>query len=248
MITKIDNSNTLPPEISVVILCYRAGNFARSYHQNISKILRDNRLDYEIVLVGNFWPKTNDTTPDIVLQIAREKERTIAVIEQKNKKTDQMGWDVKMGLRAATGKTILVMDGDGQIDPNCIPLLYNKLIKEKLDICKAKRISRGDGVYRRLVSSIFNFLMQILFPGIMSKDINGKPKILTRMAYDKLLLASDDWFIDAEIMIQARKFNFKGGEVEIKFDKNVDYNSSVSFKTNFEFLRNIIIWRIKEFW
>ena len=89
--------------------------------------------------------------------------------------------------------------------------------------------------------------MQILFPGIVSHDINGKPKIFTRNAYDKLKLVSDDWFIDAEIMIKARRYHFKIGEVETKFHKNSERPSFISLKANIEFLKNIVVWRIKEF-
>jgi hypothetical protein len=36
-------------------------------------------------------------------------------------------------------------------------------------------------------------------------------------AYERLTLQSDDWFIDAEIMIQARLLGFRIGEVETEF-------------------------------
>ncbi len=234
------------PKISVVILCYKAGNFAKVFHQKVAKILQDNNLDYEIVLVGNFWADKGDITPEVVRQIAINEDRTISVIKKKTTKTHGMGWDMRSGLEAATGSTIAVIDGDGQMPPEDIPKLYKKLVNEKLDMCKGKRISRGDGIYRRFISRIFNEIMQLLFPGIISNDINGKPKIFTREAYNKLNLESNDWFIDAEIMIKASRNNFRIGEMEVIFKKNPERPSFISFKANVEFIKNIIVWRMRE--
>jgi len=235
------------PQISVVILCYRAGNFAKVFHQKVAEILKREIPDYEIVLVGNFWPNTSDITPVVVETLAKEKERTIAVIKEKKNKKEAMGFDLRSGLGIATGETIAFIDGDGQMDPEDIPTLYKKLRNGNFDICKAKRISRADGFYRNFISTIFNSLMQLLFPGIISNDINGKPKIFTREAYRKLNLVSDDWFIDAEIMIKVRRYKFKGGEMETKFHENKARQSFISLAANIEFLKNILVWRIKEF-
>jgi len=89
--------------------------------------------------------------------------------------------------------------------------------------------------------------MQLFFPGIITKDINGKPKIFTRQAFEKLQLESNDWFIDAEIMIKARRLGFRVGEVETHFHQNPERQSFISFKANIEFIKNILTWRIKEF-
>jgi len=234
------------PKISVVILCYKAGNFAKVFHQKVAKILQNNNLDYEIVLVGNFWADKGDVTPGVVRQIATNEDRTISVIKKKTTKTHSMGWDMRSGLEAATGSTIVVIDGDGQMPPEDIPKLYKKLVDEKLDLCKGKRISRGDGIYRKFISYIFNGIMQLLFPGIISNDINGKPKIFTREAYNKLNLESNDWFIDGEIMIKARRYKFKIGEMETMFYENQERKSFISFKANLEFIKDIITWRLKE--
>src|SRR3989344_3135387 len=237
----------LTPEISVVILCYRSGDFAKIFYNKVSEVLRRNNLDYEIVLVGNYRPETNDDTPEIIKEISNSDSRVRTVIKEKLKPEEAMGWDMRSGFEAAVGKTILVIDGDGQIPPEDIPRLYNKLVKERLDLCKGRRISRGDGPYRKFISMVFNAVMHLLFPGIVSNDINGKPKIFTRYAYSKMKLESNDWFIDAEIMIQARRLNFRIGEMEVEFHENPKRRSFISFKANLEFIKNIITYRLKEF-
>lgn len=235
------------PEISVIILCYRSGEYVRIFYKKVSDILCQNNLDYEIVLVGNYRPETNDNTPEIVKEISASDSRVRTVIKEKKKPEQAMGWDMRSGFEAATGQTIAVIDGDGQMPPEDIPKLYDKLTKEHLDLCKGRRISRGDGLYRQFVSIVFNALMHLLFPGIVSNDINGKPKIFSREAYEKMKLKSNDWFIDAEIMLRARHFGMRVGEIEVKFHENEKRQSFISFKANFEFIKNIILYRIKEF-
>ena len=234
------------PAISVVILCYRSGDFARVFYKRVKDILEENNLDYEIVLVGNYRPGSGDTTPDVVRDIVKNNPRTICVIKDKTDPKQAMGWDMRTGLEASTGETITVIDGDGQMPPEDIARLFEKLKKDHLDFCKATRISRGDGIYRKLISRTFNLVMRILFPKIVG-DINGKPKLFTREVYERLKLESNDWFIDAEIMIKIRRFDIKIGDIKTDFHKNPERQSFISFKANFEFIKNIIHWRIKEF-
>lgn len=236
----------MSPELSVVILCYRSGDFAKIFHKKVSDLLRDRNVDYEIILVGNYRPNTGDNTPAVVKEIASGDSRTKAVVKEKTSEKQAMGWDLKSGLELTSGKIIAFIDGDGQMPPEDIIRLYDKMKEGGFDFCKVQRISRGDGPYRKFISKTFNTFMRTLFPGIKD-DINAKPKIFTREVYNKLHLESPDWFIDAEIMIKVRRLNLKVGEVETDFYENTRRRSFISLKANFEFIKNIIYWRIKEF-
>ncbi len=234
------------PEISVVILCYKSGEYSKVFHKKVVEILTKNKLNYQVVLVGNYKKNSNDVTPEVINSIALRHKNTVAIAKNKSRPEYNMGWDMRMGFREATGDTIAVIDGDGQMIPGDIIRLYKKLKKGDFDICKTKRVVREDGIYRKIISFIFNLLMQLLFPGIVS-DINGKPKIFTREVYEKFHLVSNDWFIDAEIMIKARKMKFKIGELSTSFHRNPQRKSFITFSENFEFLKNILKWRVREF-
>ena len=85
-----------------------------------------------------------------------------------------------------------------------------------------------------------------LFPGLAVRDVNAKPKILTRSAYERLALRSDDWFIDAEILIQARRLGFRIGEIETEFLGLTGRRSFISMAAVVEFLRNLWRYRLLE--
>jgi hypothetical protein len=79
------------------------------------------------------------------------------------------------------------------------------------------------------------------------RDVNAKPKMFTRRVYEQLELTSDDWFIDAEIMIKARRFVWKVAEVPTVFYKNLQRQSYVRFGAVFEFIKNLAGARLQEF-
>ena len=76
--------------------------------------------------------------------------------------------------------------------------------------------------------------------------MNSKPKILTRNAYSRMHLKSDDWFIDAEIMIQARRLGLRISELPTGFLGLTGRRSFVRPAAILEFLRNLIRYRIAE--
>ncbi len=106
----------------------------------------------------------------------------------------------------------------------------------------AARGERDDGLYRRLISYVYNGLFKLLF-GLQIHDVNSKPKIIRRDKYELLDLKSDDWFADAEIMICARAAGLSIGEIPVHFALNENRGSFVKPKAIFEFMSNLIRYR-----
>lgn len=228
------------PEISVVILCYRAGERIRNFVGRTIKLLDSSAPSWEIILVGNYAEGTNDATPEVVKDIA-SKNKNIKVVTRV--KEGMMGWDVRSGFEKTAGRYICLIDGDEQMPPEDIINVYRKIANEGLDFVTTYRLIRCDGAMRKLISNIYNLLFRMLFPGVNVKDVNSKPKIFKREAFDKIILRSDDWFIDAEMVIQAKKLNFKIGQVPTKFFKCKYRKSFVKVTTIFEFIGNLLIAR-----
>ncbi|MDJ0956845.1 MAG: glycosyltransferase family 2 protein [Arenicellales bacterium] len=240
------NSSGSPPELSVVVLCYRAGEYARQFVGQLSDELQTSGIDYELVLVGNFLPGSNDKTPEIINEIARSNPRCHAVAREKK---GMMGWDMRSGLEAATGRHLAVIDGDGQMPTSDIVKVYRMLQVGHYDLVKTFRAQRFDGLYRKTLSSFYNLLFRILFPSAsMLRDINSKPKVMTRESYEKMKLISNDWFTDAEIMIEALRNEEHIGEVSTIFYENQRRSSFVPVSAIFEFLGNLLYYRFFRKW
>jgi len=158
-----------------------------------------------------------------------------------------MGWDMRSGLEIASGNTIAVLDGDGQFPLEDVARVYEELKGGDLDLVKTYRETRSDGVYRRFISGIFNSLFKILFPGFGCRDVNSKPKIFTDEALKKMELRSDDWFIDAEILIKARRLGLRISEIPTQFTKLSSRTSFIKPAAILEFISNLVLFRLREF-
>ena len=232
------------PEISVVVLAYRSAATITNFVDSLIDSLEKENLLWEIVLVGNYFAEVEDRTPEVVKDIAARDSRIKAVVKIKK---GMMGWDMKSGLQAATGKSLAVIDGDGQMPSSDVIRVYQLMKKNGLDLAKTYRAKRNDSSYRRLISVGYNILFKLLFPGINAWDMNSKPKIMTREFYEKMNLESNGWFIDAEIMIFARRLHARIGEVQTVFFSMDSRPSFVKPFSILEFLGNLFWYRVKEF-
>jgi hypothetical protein len=229
------------PELSVVLLCYRAQELAPALAAQLCKELEEARIDYELILVANYHEGGSDRTPELVREFASAHPRATAITLVKQ---GMMGWDMRSGLDAARGSHLAVIDGDGQMPTSDIVKVFRLLEIGRYDLVKTFRAQRFDGLYRSGISRCYNLLFRVLFPGAAKfRDINSKPKVMTRAAYDSMQLDSNDWFTDAEIMIQAIQNELSVGEVSTIFLRNERRATFVPPSAIWEFTRNLFHYR-----
>jgi glycosyltransferase involved in cell wall biosynthesis len=227
----------VPPDLSAIVLGYRAGESLLQVVQPLHDLLEQEGLDYELVVVANKWPNANDETPEVARTFAAGKERVVTVIQEKR---GGMGWDMRSGFDAAAGDVMVVIDGDAQNPVADVVKLYRLMRERNADVGKGRRVARHDGPYRRLVSLVYNLAFQLLFRTRGVWDVNGKPKGLTRKAYAVLQPRSDDWFIDAEIVLGARERGLEIVELPVTFFRNNERASFVKPGAIVEFARHML--------
>lgn len=225
------------PRLSVIVLCYKAGESIRQVVDPLHEQLEASGIHYELVLVANYWPGQDDPTPEIVEGLAQGYPTVVTVIREKE---GAMGWDMRSGFAAARGDYLVAIDGDAQNPVEDAIEMYQRMRRTGADVMKGRRIARFDGSYRRVVSGVYNAFFVVLFRTRGLWDINGKPKGLTRDAYERLGLQSDDWFIDAEIVVNARREGLTVEELPVVFHRNDDRASFVRTSAIVEFLRNMV--------
>jgi hypothetical protein len=134
---------------------------------------------------------------------------------------------------------MVVIDGDAQNPVEDVLRMYRAMRSLDVDVMKGRRTLRHDGTYRRFVSLGYNLLFRLMFRTRGLWDINGKPKGLTRRAYEALELESDDWYIDAEIVLKARAAGLRIAELPVEFMRNDQRASLVRPAAIWEFLVNM---------
>lgn len=231
------------PELSVVILCYRGEEHVVPFIEQVKAVLESRQVAFELVLVANYdAPESRDNTPRVVRALAQADNRYVCVAGVKR---GMMGWDLREGLNVARGRTIAFLDGDGQTPATDILRLYDLLMQQNLDMCKVYRTARADSRTRKYISAFFNFAFAILFPGKRIRDINAKPKLLTRSALRQLSLTSTDWFIDTELMLEVRRHHLRFAEIPGVAGENTWRRSFIGFPALLEFVKNLLAYRIR---
>jgi glycosyltransferase involved in cell wall biosynthesis len=223
-------------ELSVIVLCYQAGETIHRVIDPLYEQLEAADIAYELVLVANQWPDRPDPTGQVVEEFAMHRDTVRTVMHDKQ---GAMGWDMRSGLAAARGDYMVVMDGDAQNPVEDALRMYWRMKETGVAVMKGRRIARFDGPYRRAISVVYNLAFMLLFGTRGIWDVNGKPKALTRAAYEALDLKSDDWFIDAEILLSARRRGLAVAELPVVFHRNDERASFVRPAAILEFLRNM---------
>jgi glycosyltransferase involved in cell wall biosynthesis len=227
------------PDFSLVVLCYRSGKSIIPSVEKLCQAFSYCTFTWELVLVGNYIEGSADETPEVVTALAQTRSNIRTVVRPK---VGMMGWDMRMGLDAARGEYIGVIDGDGQFPPESVVTCLLKAKLQNLDLTKTYRVRRDDGLYRRVISTVYNLLFKLLF-GMRIQDVNSKPKIIRRSKYELLRLESNDWFADAEIMIRAHEAGLSIGEIPVHFLANDARGSFVKPAAIFEFISNLFKYR-----
>jgi hypothetical protein len=194
-----------------------------------------------VILVANYWPGTADRTPEHAAAFARHHPHVTVVARAK---AGGMGWDLRSGLEVARGSFLVYLDGDGQVSTLDALKVYRRLKATRADVAKGRREVREDGSVRTLTSLGYNVLFRLLFRTAPLWDINGQPKGLTRSAYERLNLRTDDWFTDAELVLKARGAGLKIVEVPVHFLPRRTRGSLVGLGTVWEFVVNMARWRL----
>ena len=88
------------PEYSIVVLCYGSGDLIPEFVEaTINVLLKNQILEYQLVLVGNYLENQADQTAEIVKELEKGNPRIRSIAKKKN---GMMGWDMRTGLAAAT--------------------------------------------------------------------------------------------------------------------------------------------------
>jgi glycosyltransferase involved in cell wall biosynthesis len=230
------------PELSVIVLCYQAREAIHRVIDPLYEQLESAGIAYELVLVANQLPDRPDPTSGVIQTFASDRDTVRTVVEEKQ---GAMGWDMRSGLAAAGGDYLVVIDGDAQNPIDDVLKMYRRMKETGADVMKGRRIERFDGPYRRAISLVYNLAFAVMFGTRGIWDVNGKPKGLTRAAYEAMELESDDWFIDAEMVLSARRRGFTVAELPVVFNRNDERDSFVRPGAILEFIRNMARQRLR---
>jgi glycosyltransferase involved in cell wall biosynthesis len=159
--------------------------------------------DYELIIVDD---ASTDATPRIADELAATDPHVRVVHHPVNRK---LGGSMKTGFAAATGELVLYTDADLPFDMAEVAKACRIMRLYESDIVSAYRHDRtGEGSLRLVYTFAYNFLIRRLF-GVRMRDINFAFKLCRRRVFDEISLVSEGSFIDAELIIRAKKLGYE---------------------------------------
>ncbi len=151
-ITEVDS-----PAYSIVVPLHNEQESVRELYRQLSEVMTARYEPVEFIFIDDH---SADSTPQLLIDLARSDERVIVIRLKRN-----YGQTVALaaGFDHAEGNVIISMDGDLQHDPADIPKLLAVFEETGCDIVSGWRKNRVDNfLLRRAPSRVANWLMSKL--------------------------------------------------------------------------------------
>lgn len=225
-------------KVGVGVLCYNESKSIPAIVQTLTEVRKSlPAVDLRVFLINN---GSTDSTEQQIEELEKQNDFVSHFTIPVNK---GYGFGVRSALGCLTGEVVGFMWGDNQFDASVLgPMIQTFIDKPDVQLVKTYRTKRYDGRSRLVTSKIYQIIFRILY-GIYTHDINSGPKLFRADFLKKLQpLRSDDWFIDAELMIKTTRNCQPNQVVEfpITFFPRKFGKSNVKFSTCFQFLYNLI--------
>lgn len=231
------------PALSLAVPCYNEAGGIRRTVEQLLQAFAANDVDIELVLVDN---GSSDETGEVINAMIRDG---LPVVKETVAHNVGYGKGALCGLAACRGDIIGVVPADLQVGAHDVVRLYDVLANATTArLAKVRRRFRMDGAKRKIVSFIFNIVVNVMFFGVGSIDVNGSPKMFPRKYLRRMRLRSTDWFLDTEILLKAKLLGLPVFEMNVLAQAREDGESNVHAAAIGEFITNICKWRFDRTW
>ncbi|RKM57830.1 glycosyltransferase [Butyrivibrio sp. CB08] len=148
-------------DISIVVPVYGCPEAIPELHRRLSDTLQGMKVEYEIILVDD---RDGMGSWDEIKKVAVSDYHVKAISLTKNCGQDKA---ITAGIGVSRGEWVITMDCDLQDAPENIPMLYDKVRSDNLDVLIVRRQKRKDSAIVQLLSKmfhkVFSYLSELTF-------------------------------------------------------------------------------------
>ncbi len=194
------------------------GNLERTVRE-ATEVGRRITSDLEIVIVDD---ASTDGSGELADRLAAENPHLRVVHHAVNRK---LGGALKTGFAAATREWILYIDSDLPIRME--DALHAVPLTDGADLVIGYRINRCEGLKREVMSWCYNRMIRLFF-GLRVRDVNFAFKLFRREVMRHVRLNSEGSFIDAELLLEARRAGYQIAELGLNYYPRVAGTSTLA--------------------
>jgi len=151
--------------LSIVIPLYNEDESLPELEAWIAKIMNANNYTYELLLIDD---GSTDKSWQVISELAAKNSNVKGIKFRRNYGKSAA---LNVGFAQANGSVAITMDADLQDSPDEIPILYNRIINEKLDVISGWKKKRYDPISKTLPTKLFNWATRKM-SGIHLHDFN----------------------------------------------------------------------------
>lgn len=209
--------------VSLTIPCYNEGEFIFKAVKRLQKTMQGMNRQYEIIL---FDDKSTDNTAENLRKIAAENNDVKAFFHAKNQ---GRGQTVKDAIGKAKGAIVGFVDVDLEVSEKNIPKMV-QAIDQGFEVSIGNREAKITpfNLHRYVMSRAYNGFARLILK-IPLKDTESGCKFFNRKSIEPVLRQTENkhWFWDTEIMALAHYNGLKIKELQVRFEKNPESQSTV---------------------
>ena len=230
----------LDKEISIILPCLNEEKAIGSCLSEIIKVIEDNSLDTEILVVDN---DSEDNTANVVLEYQKKYQNIILVKEKRR----GYGSAYLCGFQNTNGKYIFMADADNSYDFKEIPNFINKLKNQNFDLVVGNRFSRTmkkesmPWLHRYIGNPFLSYLVKLFFK-IKINDIHCGARAISKKALEKITVYTTGMEFASELIIKVARANLKITEIPIEYRERIGESKLNSFSDGWRHLRFIFLY------
>jgi glycosyltransferase involved in cell wall biosynthesis len=198
------------PSLSLVLPMFNESESVDSTLARALRSLGENFADFEIIVVDD---GSTDNCVSKVERWARQDQRIVLVLLPHNQR---FGGALRRGLETASKETVLYTDFDLPVSPDFFPTVLQAL--KRADVVTGFSAAQRKNLswYSKLISRTYNLLVHT-FCRLPVRDVNFGLKAMRGSLCQQLRLASSSPFIDAEILLRAKRMGCRIAELAVPF-------------------------------
>ena len=199
-----------PQSLSVVMALYNERAHLPEALPALEAFLRQREIDYELVIVES---GSTDGSGELLDQLAAGNSRMTVIHEGARR---GFGSGLRLGLQRARKPAVMYVDVDLCLSTlSLVPPALAML--EEFDVVIGQRIGPRESATRRIGSAVYNRVLGTALGLGGVRDINCSFKMFRRAALERFDLQANGWFIDAEILSEAKRQGCRIGMVAVPY-------------------------------
>jgi glycosyltransferase involved in cell wall biosynthesis len=205
--------------LSVVIPMHNEERTVGDIIARLKTVLNATGFKYEIIVV-------DDCSKDKSINIALAQGAKVFALKEHRGK----GYALRAGFIKAKGELIATIDSDGSHLPEELPLLLLPIIQGKADLVIGCRFNGEPTTATRRVNQagnrLFNSLIRALIRSSICDSQSGY-RVMTAKVLQSMILLSDEYQIESEMLVKTARKNYRIREVKITFEQRTYGRSGV---------------------